>query len=325
MYGYIYKITNLINNGVYVGQTSRTIMERFSDHIINSNKYVDGKSGYSHLYRAMKKYGSENFVIEQIDSADSKEELDEKEKYWILYYRSCNLVCYNIADGGTGGNTWDNHTLEEKLIIGNKISTANSGKIHGAHSEETRKKISEAVKDAQQYRSDESKQLESQKKRQAALSRAPKSQETRKKLSESNKGKHFKTDDEKEFLRQNMLGKVAISRDDEQKYVFLKDLQIYLDQGWQKGGKPKHLSDESRKSANLKRAIARNQMSLQERELLKQKKSERMSGINNPMYGSAYKWMNDHFKNYRIALDQIDHYIQIGYELGRVKKCIQSQ
>lgn len=325
MYGYIYKITNLVNNGVYIGQTSKSITERFSDHVTISNNYVDGKDGHSHLYRAMRKYGSENFVVEQIDSATSKEELDIKERYWISYYRSCNVVCYNIADGGTGGNTWDNHTDEEKLIIGNKISTANTGKKYGPHSDETKKKISVAVIASKQNRSEEQKKLESLRKSQAALNRAPMSEESKKKASENNKGKHFKTPEEKEHLRQKALGKIGILRDGVMKYIYPDELQTYLDQGWKKQGKKHTLSEESKASANLKRKIARESMSIEQRELLRQKKSQMMSGENNPMYGSTYKWMNDNIRNYRIALDQVDHYIQLGYKLGRVKKCIQNQ
>lgn len=325
MYGYIYKITNLVNSGVYIGQTSKSITERFSDHVTVSNNYVDGTDGYSHLYRAMKKYGVDNFIVEEIDSGNSKEELNEKERYWIAYYRSQDVICYNIADGGTGGNTWDNHTDEEKLIIGNKISTANTGKKYGPHSDETKKKISVAVIASKQNRSEEQKKLESLRKSQAALNRAPMSEESKKKTSENNKGKHFKTPEEKEHLRQKALGKIGILRDGVMKYIYPDELQTYLDQGWKKQGKKHILSEESKASANLKRKIARESMSDEQKESLRNKKSLMMLGENNPMYGSTYKWMNDQIRNYRIPPDQVDYYVQIGYELGRVRKCTQSQ
>ena len=201
MYGFIYKLTNIVNNAVYIGQTSRTIQERFADHVKSSSVYRDGTDGYSHLYRAMKKYGVDNFFVEEIDSGNSKEELNEKERYWIAYYRSQDVICYNIADGGSGGNTWDKHTDDEKELIGNKISLSNIGKVYGPHSDETKKKISVAVIASKQNRSEESKKLESLRKSQAALNRAPMSEESKKKTSENNKGKHFKTPEEKEHLR----------------------------------------------------------------------------------------------------------------------------
>ena len=55
--GYIYKIVNKINNKVYIGQTTRTIDIRWKQHLNNIN-HVD-----THLYRAMKNYGPENFSI----------------------------------------------------------------------------------------------------------------------------------------------------------------------------------------------------------------------------------------------------------------------
>lgn len=90
--GYIYKITNLINNKVYIGQTSRTIATRWSQHK-NSSLTVD-----THLYRAMRKYGIENFIIEPIEETVL---LNEREIYWISYYNSFEKG-YNMTQGGEG-------------------------------------------------------------------------------------------------------------------------------------------------------------------------------------------------------------------------------
>lgn len=56
--GYIYKITNNLNNKIYIGQTVKTVEKRFQQHKNNSNK-----SYFSHivLYKAFNKYGIENF------------------------------------------------------------------------------------------------------------------------------------------------------------------------------------------------------------------------------------------------------------------------
>ena len=40
--GYIYKITNTINNKIYIGQTSKTIQERFSVHISKAKQKIMG-------------------------------------------------------------------------------------------------------------------------------------------------------------------------------------------------------------------------------------------------------------------------------------------
>ena len=97
MYGIIYKITNLINNKIYIGQTIHTLVYRMSQHK-KTAKY-NLKKG--HLYESINKYSWENFCFEEIDSANNINELDEKEKYWVKYYNSANrLYGYNKSVGG---------------------------------------------------------------------------------------------------------------------------------------------------------------------------------------------------------------------------------
>lgn len=48
----------------------------------------------------MRKYGVENFTIEQIDSAETQDELNEKEKYWIKHYDCISPKGYNLTTGG---------------------------------------------------------------------------------------------------------------------------------------------------------------------------------------------------------------------------------
>ena len=93
--GFIYKITNDINDKIYVGQTSGTLEERFKQHKkkINSD---DGKT--FPLYNAMRKYGVEHFSIEMIEQTDN---LQEREQYWIKFFDSYNNG-YNATLGGDG-------------------------------------------------------------------------------------------------------------------------------------------------------------------------------------------------------------------------------
>lgn len=89
----IYKITCIINNKVYIGQTTTSIEKRFKQHLSKS-------SFCKKLKYAIKKYGKENFVIEQIDSATTKQEADKKEKMYIQKYNSINCG-YNVTLGGS--------------------------------------------------------------------------------------------------------------------------------------------------------------------------------------------------------------------------------
>lgn len=124
-YMFIYKITNTINGKVYIGQVyNKSIEKRFIRHIKcacpNNPMLID---------RAIYKYGKENFIVEQIDEANSISELNEKEQYWIKFYNSTDkMFGYNLTPGGEGGNTYLNKTKEELDEIKRKISIANSGK-----------------------------------------------------------------------------------------------------------------------------------------------------------------------------------------------------
>ena len=126
-FGYIYKITNIVNNKVYIGQVSgKTIYERFKRHVKDSKKLN------TYIGRAIQKYGYKNFTIDEIDFANNQKELNEKEIYWIKYFHSTNQCKgYNLTDGGDGGNTYKYKTQEELNLIKEKISIANFGNKNG--------------------------------------------------------------------------------------------------------------------------------------------------------------------------------------------------
>lgn len=120
----IYLIENVVNNKVYVGQTIRTLEQRWAAHL-QSIKHHNGCPG---LMNAMLKYGVENFTIKQIDRASTKEELDEKETYWITKYKATDpRYGYNIAPGGEGGNTYKYIDEIRMRDIKHKISQSKLG------------------------------------------------------------------------------------------------------------------------------------------------------------------------------------------------------
>ena len=94
---YIYKITNQLNNKVYIGKTVGTIEKRWNEHC---KDYTRRKHENRPLYSAMLKYGIENFLIEEIEEC-SVEILNEREKYWIEYFGSFKYG-YNATIGGDG-------------------------------------------------------------------------------------------------------------------------------------------------------------------------------------------------------------------------------
>ena len=100
----IYKVTNLINQKVYIGQ-SDNIEQRWKRHKTRSINNCGKDYNYA-FYRAIRKYGLENFLFEVIEEC-SKDELNQREKYWIKYYNSyLNPDHYNETEGGEGTLGW---------------------------------------------------------------------------------------------------------------------------------------------------------------------------------------------------------------------------
>lgn len=94
---YIYKITNQINGKVYIGKTLSSIEERWKEHCKDYKREHCEKRP---LYRAISKYGIENFIIEQVEECPP-EIVNEREKYWIEQYESFKYG-YNATIGGDG-------------------------------------------------------------------------------------------------------------------------------------------------------------------------------------------------------------------------------
>ena len=77
--GIIYKITNIINHKVYIGQTVNTLKNRWNKHCHSSGCRI--------LYNAILKYGKDSFTQEVIEEIPI-EKLDEREIYCISFYKS---------------------------------------------------------------------------------------------------------------------------------------------------------------------------------------------------------------------------------------------
>lgn len=107
-YGFIYLTTNNIDNKKYIGQKNYDLQGRWKNYL---------GSGI-HLRRAIDKYGRENFSREIIEECKTKEELDQREIYWInLYNATESEDFYNIASGGDGGYTLRGFSEEETSKI----------------------------------------------------------------------------------------------------------------------------------------------------------------------------------------------------------------
>lgn len=112
--GYIYKITNKINNKIYIGQTTKKrATNRYSQHRYLAT-HLDQERGISYLHRAMANDGLDNFYFEVIEEIDNQL-LNEREQFWIAEYNSLVPNGYNILKGGAGTLGYSRpQTIEER-------------------------------------------------------------------------------------------------------------------------------------------------------------------------------------------------------------------
>ena len=134
----IYKITNLINNMVYIGQTKQGFQKRYWLH---RWKLRNGTHDNQYLQNAWNKYGEKNFEFAVIEVLEV-EAIDDREKYWIGFYKNLNK-CYSIQEGGQPTRLVDFVTDEGRRLVGEK----NRQRLLGSKaSEETKMKMSKSRK-----------------------------------------------------------------------------------------------------------------------------------------------------------------------------------
>lgn len=174
-YNYIYLITNNLNGKIYVGKHST---DNLNDGYMGSGKLI--KLAYN-------KYGIENFSKKILAFADTEDELNDLEIFYIKDL-DAKTKGYNLTDGGEGTSgcePWNKgvHWSEEHK---RKLSEEKIGKHH---SEETRKKMSETRKG-----------------RPARNKGIPHSEETKRKISESCKCRTF-SEERNQKIRAALKGK----------------------------------------------------------------------------------------------------------------------
>lgn len=94
----IYKILNTLTGEVYIGKTSKTIEERWQQHVWEAAK---DRSQHLPLYYAIRKYDNALFESSIIERVADELTACERESYWIEQYRSTEYG-YNVALGGAG-------------------------------------------------------------------------------------------------------------------------------------------------------------------------------------------------------------------------------
>lgn len=137
----IYKITNLVNNKIYIG-SAFNFKKRYNNHISSLNRNVHKNL---HLQLAYNKYGKNNFKFEIIEECD-KDNILQREQYWIDTVKPEYNIC-KIA-GNTSGRKLSEETKKKIALTKIGLKHTEQSKIKMRNkivSEETRQKISKAL------------------------------------------------------------------------------------------------------------------------------------------------------------------------------------
>ena len=223
--GYIYKITNKLNNKVYVGKRQKPQFETWY-----------WGSGV-HISNAIKKYGKENFSREILEWCDSSEQLCEREKFWIKELDAKNSVAgYNISDGGDGVSLPGNLNG----MYGKKASEESRQKMSMAHPKsyppEFGAKISKSLK-GHTFSKETREKISNANKGQKAWNKGqknPYSKETTKKMSESAKKRGISPERHKKMIDTIVSHKYHWYSNGQESKKFRENEQP---EGWQLGRK----------------------------------------------------------------------------------------
>jgi group I intron endonuclease len=173
-YYFIYMTKNIENNKCYIGWHA-------------TNNLNDGYVGSGKLLRySINKYGEDKHITGILEFCN-KNEVYQREKYWIKKKNTIVPVGYNLTRGGDGGNTYILLSEEDKKKFKEQCSKQNRGR---SFSEEHKKKISDS------------------KKGKASPNKGVKfSDETKQKMSKAWRTREPVSKETKEKHRQNRLGK----------------------------------------------------------------------------------------------------------------------
>lgn len=272
MEGYIYITTNLINGKQYIGRKS-------SEKFLGTNYLGSGV----HLKNAINKYGEENFKVEILEEVDSKDNLIEREMYWINEYNAVNSnKFYNHSPGGLN----EGFVPGEKNLINDPIVKSKMIKSKKGHYPEKHRK---AMQEFYKNNPDAPKEW-SRKRVENLLNNKEKYNQWITNLSKAQTGRTH-SEESKEKIRKANTGSKLVNNGKIQHWIKPDELEEYLNNGYCLGGLP------------------RNRDYTKENNPMYGKK-----GKNNPNYGKVA--INNGNIRKKVLKEEVQGYLNNGWKLG---------
>jgi len=167
----IYKIECVINQKKYIGQ-SLNIEIRGKRHLreLSNNCHWN-----THLQHSFNKYGIDNFLFEIIEEC-TKDELNEKEMFYIKHFKSYNREFgFNLEQGGNFNKTISEETkikisqsmkgVKKSLIVREKMSISQKKRSKEISKQHTGNSYTKGIKRSQDFKDKISKSLIGNKRR----------------------------------------------------------------------------------------------------------------------------------------------------------------
>ena len=134
----IYKIINQINNKIYIGQTIKTLEQRWTRHVDNARNGSE-----CIIHRAIRKYGKDNLLLKILFYCTSKEEANKKEIETISKLSAKVPIGYNATNGGEGSVGCIASDATRKRMSMSKLG--NENRLGCKTTDETKAKLSIAM------------------------------------------------------------------------------------------------------------------------------------------------------------------------------------
>lgn len=314
----IYRVTNIVNNKVYIG-SSISCYDRWKQHRYELN---NGTHVNSYLQRSWNKYGSDKFKFEIIEEC-SESVLKEREDWWITFYGGIDSDDnYNLMDARRNSPNEEVRKKISKARTGIKLSDETKRKLseyNKAHpnpnftnrvrTEEERKKISESLKGNKPWNlglTKDDPRVAQNIEHLIEVGSNP-STETKQKISASIKQLHK---DGKYDYEEATKKKLETMRKHKEEWYVRKTRK---DKGTKKSPEVcKHISDAKRRNNQYKKQTLGYVHSDETREKIRQ-----YNLANSPSRGKV--WVHNNDNQLRIDKADLQKYLSNGYEKGMIK------